>query len=70
MTSHTPPLLYSRKAAAAMLSLSVRAIDLLVSSRRITAVQIGRRRLIHTAELSRFASIGSQEHIRQTAHSE
>ena len=53
------PLLFSRKEAARRLSISTRALDLLLHSGQIDSIPVGRRRLIHRDELARFAAKGS-----------
>jgi excisionase family DNA binding protein len=47
-------LLYSRKDAAGLLSISVRTLNSLVAGGRIKAKRIGRRTLISRHELDRF----------------
>jgi excisionase family DNA binding protein len=51
-----PRLLYDRKEAARQLSISVRSIDYMVTSRKITTRRIGSRVLIPHAELVRLAT--------------
>ncbi|HLZ08827.1 MAG TPA: helix-turn-helix domain-containing protein [Chloroflexota bacterium] len=51
-------LLYSRKDAAAMLSISVRTLHSLISSGRIRAKRVGSRKLIPKAELEKFVKAG------------
>lgn len=53
--SEVPRILYDRKGAAKMLSLSVRAVDYLIQQQRIATRRIGGRVLIHYDELRRFA---------------
>jgi excisionase family DNA binding protein len=60
--NHHPPtmdqaqrLLYSRKEAAYLLSLSVRAIDYLLKERRLQSRKVGGRILVPHDELQRFA---------------
>jgi hypothetical protein len=48
-------LLYDRKSAAAMLSISVRSLDYLIVNRNIASRKIGSRVLIHHDDLTRFA---------------
>lgn len=48
-------LLYDRKGAAKMLSISVRALDYLIQQQRIATRRIGGRVLVHYDELRRFA---------------
>ena len=49
-------LLYDRKSAAAMLSISTRSLDYLIANRHIKPRQIGSRVLVPAEELQRFAS--------------
>ena len=51
-----PKLLYDRKSAAYVLSMSVRAVDYLIANKIIKARHIGGKILIPTGELKRFAS--------------
>jgi excisionase family DNA binding protein len=53
------PLLYGRADAARCLAISVRKLDLLISTKKIKAVKVGRRTLIASAELKRFAQRGT-----------
>ena len=48
-------LLLSRRDAAQVLSISQRALDYLVATRRLTTRRIGKRVLIPVAELRRYA---------------
>jgi excisionase family DNA binding protein len=48
-------LLYDRKSAAQMLSISVRSLDHFVANKRINFRRFGRRVLIPHSELVRFA---------------
>ena len=52
------PILYSKKLAAQVLSVSPRSIDYLIENGRLTPVSIGARKLIHRSELERFAKTG------------
>jgi hypothetical protein len=57
-TAETVPverLLYSRKAAAHALSISIRSLDYLLSERKFRTRRIGRKVLIPRAELVKFA---------------
>jgi len=54
----TPKLLYSRKEAAAILSLGVRTLDELILSGAIPVVHIGRRVLVVREALLRFVDKG------------
>ena len=49
------PVLLSRKQAAALLSISVRALDYLVQRGDIKTKRVGKRVLIHYDEIKRFA---------------
>ncbi len=49
-------LLYDRKGAAYMLSMSVRALDYLIAKKLIKVRRIGGKILIPAAELKRFAA--------------
>lgn len=51
-----PRLLYDRKEAARQLSISVRSIDYMVTSRKIATRRIGSRVLIPHSELVRLAT--------------
>jgi excisionase family DNA binding protein len=50
-------LLFSRDEAAQMLSVSPRSITYMIDSNRLSVTRLGRRTLIHRAELERFARI-------------
>lgn len=49
------PLLYTRQAAATMLSISVRSLDYMVASKLLAARRLGSRVLIPAGELRRIA---------------
>lgn len=49
-------LLYPRKEAAFQLGISVRSVDYLVAGKKLAFQKIGKRVLIHSKELERFAS--------------
>lgn len=51
------PVLLSRKKAAELLSISVRALDYLIEGNAIRTRRIGKRVLIHYDEIKRFARI-------------
>ena len=63
-----PKILYTKREAAQLLSLSVRSIDYLITSCEIASRRVGRRVLIHRDAIERFAR---QDHFaireRQTA---
>jgi hypothetical protein len=50
-------ILYPRKEAAFQLCISLRALDYLVSGKKIRCQKIGSRTLFHHKELDRFASV-------------
>jgi DNA binding domain, excisionase family len=50
-------LLYSRREAARLLSISERSLTTLIFNERISIARVGRRTLIHKDELMRFARI-------------
>jgi excisionase family DNA binding protein len=52
-------LLHPRQEAAQMLSVSLRKIDLLISSKALKTVRVGRRNLVAHSELERFARTGT-----------
>ncbi len=49
------PLLNRHQAAEFLGGISVRTLDRLIAEKRLTVVHIKRRRLLHRAELERFA---------------
>jgi excisionase family DNA binding protein len=51
----TQPILLTRKAVAAQLSISVRSVDRLIGSKQLTTRRVGARILISAGELKRFA---------------
>jgi hypothetical protein len=53
--STSPHLLHSRKDAAAILGISIRAIDYLIATQQLGTRKIGSRRLIPDSELIRFS---------------
>ena len=53
-----PKLLYSRKAAAELLSIALRTLDYLITNQKIAIVRVGRRVLITHQELQRFSRRG------------
>jgi excisionase family DNA binding protein len=56
-------LLIGRKEAAAMLSISARALDYLIANNRIVVRRIGARVLIPTSELKRFSRTSHPERL-------
>jgi excisionase family DNA binding protein len=50
-------LLYTKREAAQMLSISVRSLDYLIFSRQLPARRIGRRVLIHRDAIEQFARL-------------
>ncbi|RRA49004.1 helix-turn-helix domain-containing protein [Acidipila sp. EB88] len=59
-------LLYDRKEAARVLSISVRSLDYLVSNLEIRTKRIGRRLLIPQTELLRFIKADHPNTLRTT----
>jgi hypothetical protein len=55
MTREVEKLLYSRRDAARALSLSVRSIDYLIYTGRISTRRVGGKILIHVTDIRRFA---------------
>jgi excisionase family DNA binding protein len=51
----TQKVLYTKREAAQLLSISVRSIDYLIFSRQIPARRIGRRVLVHRDAIEQFA---------------
>jgi len=49
--------LYTKREAAQMLSISVRSLDYLIVSRQLAARRIGRRVLIHRDAIEQFARL-------------
>jgi excisionase family DNA binding protein len=54
--SETVKELYTRKDAAAALSLHYTTIDMLIHTGRLRAIRNGRRVFVHRAEIERFAA--------------
>jgi excisionase family DNA binding protein len=54
-------LLIDRKEAAARLSISLRTLDTLLASRQLPSKRLGRRVLIHTRDLEKFAAVSHPE---------
>ena len=52
------PILYSRKLAAAALSISLRSLTYLLTDKKIATVRVGKKNLIPAAALKRFAKRG------------
>ena len=57
------PVLLGRKQAAALLSISLRALDYLIERREIRTRRIGKRVLIHYDEIKRFARADHPDRI-------
>jgi len=57
-------LLYSRKDAASVLSISVRSVDYLISMGKLSTRRIGRKQLIPSGDIRRFARSDHPERIR------
>ena len=64
MNPNESPLLLSRSAVGALLSLCTKSVDLLIADGRLTPTRIGGRVLVHRAEVERFALEGSEARIR------
>jgi len=60
-------LLYSRREAAHMLSLSTRSLDYLIHEGRLKARRLGGRVLIHHTDLERIAKDGDQAAMKPLA---
>jgi excisionase family DNA binding protein len=58
-----PKILYSRKEAAGMLSISVSTLDSLISFGKLRATRKGRRVLVHRNELERWAKQDSPKSL-------
>jgi excisionase family DNA binding protein len=54
-------LLYARLEAAQALSISLRKLDELISTKLLKSVRVGKRNMIAHSELERFARIGVQQ---------
>ena len=63
----TEVLLHPKKAAAAILGISVRSLDYLIANKELPARRVGGRVLIATAALRKFASMDHLEPIRPSA---
>ncbi len=61
------PLLVSRQQAAALMGISVRALDYLVSNRKIQTRRIGSRVLIPYLELKRFVQYDRPDSVLKAA---
>jgi|GEM_PF-2011059 len=59
------PRLFSRKEAAAQLSISVRSLDYLVADKRLKSRRIGRRVLIPAAQLTLYINGDHTDPIRR-----
>ena len=55
--SDNEKVLYTKREAAQMLSISVRSLDYLIVSRQLAARRIGRRVLIHRDAIEQFARL-------------
>jgi excisionase family DNA binding protein len=53
-------ILHARQEAAQLLSVSLRKIDNLISTKVLKTVRVGRRNMIARSELQRFARQGTQ----------
>jgi excisionase family DNA binding protein len=54
-------LLYARLEAAQALSISLRKIDDLISTKSLKTVRVGKRNMVTRAELERFARSGTRK---------
>ena len=61
-------LLYSRRDAAEALSLSVRSVDYLITTGRLTCRKVGGKILIPAGAVRRFAREDHPEPVRSTQH--
>jgi hypothetical protein len=64
MENTVEKLLYSRRDAAEALSLSVRSVDYLITTGRLTCRKVGGKILIPAGALRRFAREDHPEHVR------
>lgn len=55
MAAGMEKILFDRKTAALALSISVRSLDYLISGGQLKTKRMGRKILIHSSELKRFA---------------
>ena len=55
-TPQTIKLLYSRREAAWALGVSLRSLDYLIENQQLRSRTLGKRRLVPSTELTRFAS--------------
>jgi len=62
-TDSLDPVLVSRKKAASLLSISLRAVDYLIARREIRTRRIGKRVLIHYDEIKRYAKADHPKRI-------
>ena len=62
----TTRLLYDRRTAAQQLSISVRSLDYIIQQQQIATRRLGKKVLIHRAELSRFARANHTAPIRRS----
>ena len=60
-TPQPQKLLYSRKDAAYVLSISVRALDYLISRKQLNTRRLGRKVMVSQMEISRFAKADHYE---------
>jgi hypothetical protein len=66
-TSDETRLLYDRKAAARMLSISVRSLDYLIAGRELETRRIGKKVLIPYGSLSRFSQANHYDSPKEIA---
>jgi excisionase family DNA binding protein len=62
------PILFSRKQAASLLSISLRGLDYLLSQGKLRARRVGKRVLIPRQEIERFARSDHPEPIVPEVH--
>ena len=63
-------LLYSKREAAHALSLSVRSIDYLITTRRLSMRRVGGKILIPVGDVRRFAKSDHPEYVRRPPNQE
>lgn len=59
------PLLVSRNAASRLLGLCIRSVDWLISDNRLPSVRVGKRVMVPTSGLLKFAASGTAADIRR-----
>lgn len=66
LTNDEARLLYDRKGAARMLSISVRSLDYLIAGKELETRRIGRKVLVTRASLMRYASGNHFDAIKES----